>query len=381
MDQQTSLSQNPPRQAYQWHDFSQTSRFDTFAPVAVKNGLLSIITLTLYRFWGRTEMRRRFWADTSVMGDAFEYSGTGWELFRGFLIAAPVLFGPYFLVFFVLPTLIPIEIFAMIAIAFIPVFFFVLNLGVYLQRRYQLSRTRWRGIRFGLGGSAFAYAAMSLFYTVLEIITLGWFHPVARMRRAKMLWRHARFGDQPFAFAKEDRALARGLWGPFAVGWFGVLIGGFIVNILVGIGMALVLGQLGAFGAIMLLPGLTIAGLIVQVVSGIAGALVFFAAFAGFNAQAMRRTAELLDLDGARFVSNASGQDYYAAQSRGLLTAVFSLGLLAPVWGMWMMRMAFGAMSIEGTPRLDEIFQGRAGPRDGEGVADAFDLDFGAGLL
>jgi uncharacterized membrane protein YjgN (DUF898 family) len=269
----------------------------------------------------------------------------------------------------------------MIALAFVPVFFFVLNLGVYLQRRYQLSRTRWRGIRFGLTGSAFGYAFMSLFYTVLEIITLGWFHPVARMRRAKMLWGNARFGDQPFAFAKDEKALARGLWGPFAVGWVGLIFLGAIVNTLVNLGLGLLLWQLGSFGDIMLLPDIFVADVIAQVVQGLAGALVFFAVFAGFNAEAMRRTAQLIDLDGARLVSNASGQEYYSAQARGLLTAVFSLGLLAPVWGMWMMRMTFDAMAVEGTPRLNEIYQGGAGPKDGEGVADAFDLDFGAGLL
>lgn len=53
----------------------------------IKNLLLTIITLGIYRFWAKTRVRRYLWSHTSLFGDRFEYTGTGKELFLGFLIA------------------------------------------------------------------------------------------------------------------------------------------------------------------------------------------------------------------------------------------------------------------------------------------------------
>ena len=55
------------------------------------NLLLGIITFGIYRFWGRTRYRRYLWSHTSYDGDRFEYTGTGGELFRGFVIAMGIL--------------------------------------------------------------------------------------------------------------------------------------------------------------------------------------------------------------------------------------------------------------------------------------------------
>ena len=52
---------------------------------------LSLITLGFYRFWGKTRIRRYLWSRVSLMGDRFEYTGTGKELFFGFIIALGVL--------------------------------------------------------------------------------------------------------------------------------------------------------------------------------------------------------------------------------------------------------------------------------------------------
>lgn len=49
--------------------------------------LLNIVTLTIFRFWGRTHFRRRLQADTKVGSQPLEYTGRGMELFLGFVIA------------------------------------------------------------------------------------------------------------------------------------------------------------------------------------------------------------------------------------------------------------------------------------------------------
>lgn len=43
------------------HPFSQTASFANAAPLFFKNALLAALTLTLFRFWARTDVRRRLW--------------------------------------------------------------------------------------------------------------------------------------------------------------------------------------------------------------------------------------------------------------------------------------------------------------------------------
>ncbi len=54
-------------------------------------GLLTLITLGLYRFWARTRVWRYMWSATSPGGDPFEYTGTGLEKLLGFLVAMVIL--------------------------------------------------------------------------------------------------------------------------------------------------------------------------------------------------------------------------------------------------------------------------------------------------
>ena len=49
------------------------------------NGILKVLTLGLYSFWAKTEVRRRIWSATRLNGEPLSYTGTGKELFLGFL--------------------------------------------------------------------------------------------------------------------------------------------------------------------------------------------------------------------------------------------------------------------------------------------------------
>ena len=45
------------------------------------NVTLFFVTLSLYRFWGRTRIRQYVWSHITILGDRLEYTGTGKELF------------------------------------------------------------------------------------------------------------------------------------------------------------------------------------------------------------------------------------------------------------------------------------------------------------
>jgi uncharacterized membrane protein YjgN (DUF898 family) len=48
-----------------------------FFGLLLKGSLLQIPTFGFYRFWLVTRIRRHLWANTSLAGESFEYTGTG----------------------------------------------------------------------------------------------------------------------------------------------------------------------------------------------------------------------------------------------------------------------------------------------------------------
>lgn len=171
------------------------------AALALSNAVLSLLTLGIYRFWGKTRIRRYLWGHVSWLGDRFEYTGRGIELVLGFLIAVAVLV-PVFTAlglaeqFFADdPTM--ASVFALIQLF---VIFCLIQFAVYRARRYRLSRTSWRGIRAGQDGSALAYVALSFKWGFLTLITLGLCYPVMRTRLQAYRMEHTWFGDECFSF-------------------------------------------------------------------------------------------------------------------------------------------------------------------------------------
>ena len=65
--------------------FEHAGRVGELLPIVLLNALLNILTLGFYRFWARTRVRRFLWGNTALLGDRFEYTGTGAELLKGFL--------------------------------------------------------------------------------------------------------------------------------------------------------------------------------------------------------------------------------------------------------------------------------------------------------
>jgi uncharacterized membrane protein YjgN (DUF898 family) len=325
-------------------------------------------------------MRRRLWSRASVMGDPLEYTGTALELFRGFLIALPTFFLPAVFVYYIAPLLMDPMSAGWLAFGAYLVGVPLIAAGRYLMRRYQLSRTRWRGIKLGLAGSASGFAWASFGWTVLQTLSLGWYTPVARMNRAKLMWENARFGDQPFEFIDDGEPAQKGLWWPFALGWFAfplAWIGAFAI-------MVAVAATLFGSGAMTphegspspVVGAIVVAGAIVLMLL----LMLFF--WAPYNVAAMNRIASLISLDGARFRLRAKTFSFFLIQLAGWLMIIFSIGLLAPMAGFLQVRYIVNRLEIIGSPKFAEIGQsivpdGAAG----ESLGDAFDLDMGVGVI
>ncbi|HZP76457.1 MAG TPA: DUF898 family protein [Pseudolabrys sp.] len=181
-----------------------------FFRLLARGSLFLMVTLGIYRFWLNTDVRRFLWSNTEVAGESLEYTGTPFELLIGFLIAIAILVPIYALLFLATLQLGTIGQFSG-AIGF--VLLTVLGqYAVYRARRYRLTRTVYRGVRFHQDGSAWRYAVCALFWWTLTILTVGLAYPWKESRLERFKMRNTYYGNVQGAFASSGlRLFLRGL--------------------------------------------------------------------------------------------------------------------------------------------------------------------------
>ncbi|MGB4057141.1 MAG: DUF898 family protein [Alphaproteobacteria bacterium] len=170
------------------------------------NFFMKIITLGIYSFWGKTRLRKYIASSFILGGDRFEYTGTGKELFLGFLKAVPfiiLVYAPY-----ITATIIAGEEAAWPAIFLLP-FLYIVPMAIFMALRYRLSRTTWRGVRGSLTGSAIKYGNLSIKRTFINMITLGIFIPYSDMEKYKFIVEHAYFGNVKAEFKTSAKSLIK----------------------------------------------------------------------------------------------------------------------------------------------------------------------------
>ena len=181
--------------------------------LAVTNVLLILLTLGIYFFWAKARMRRYLLGETELEGDRFAYHGTGRELLLGFTRGLVVIFIPVALLS-VLPAAYgappPVRhslstLLSLLGLLLMPV-------AMVGARRYRLSRTSWRGIRFSFRGRLRDFVQLFVVGNVLSSLTLGLYYPIYSTHRQKFMVSNAWFGSQKFDFDGRGREL---VW-PFA---------------------------------------------------------------------------------------------------------------------------------------------------------------------
>jgi uncharacterized membrane protein YjgN (DUF898 family) len=234
----------------------------SFLGLVARGAGLEMITAGFYRFWLTTDIRRHLWSHTVVDGDGAEYTGRARELLIGFLVAMAILV-PIYIAYFILG----LEAERLQAFASVPLVIFLYvftQFAIYRARRYRMTRTVWRGVRFWMTGSGWAYAVRATLWGAAMVLTLGLVLPWrdAALDRYKM--QHTHYGELQGSFEGSG-------WEFFKRGWWLWLLTPFAVLTWVGVPFVY-----GAFKAIQLrwwLNGLRLGGVRLESTLG-AGVLI-----------------------------------------------------------------------------------------------------------
>jgi uncharacterized membrane protein YjgN (DUF898 family) len=287
--------------------------------IHVVNVLFTLLTLGVYFFWAKVKVRAYFLSETEFESDRLAYHGTGGEMFVGFLKA---------LVFFFIPisalNFVPEMLGASAAVGYVVGSFFV-PMAMVGARRYRLSRTSWRGIRFSLRARTWDFVRLWSWNTFLSAATLGLFYPVYITRRQDFMTRHMWFGSARFGFDGRGRDL------------------------------------LGPFVAMLILLPFTL------------GLSWFW-----FSARKARYFASHTTFGGARFQSTVRALPLAWLTLSNAVVLVVTLGLAWSWLSVRSLRFGYANLSLNGPLDVDTITQqAQTVSATGEGLAGFLDADLG----
>jgi uncharacterized membrane protein YjgN (DUF898 family) len=169
-----------------------------------KNIFLTIITLGIYAPWARTNTRRYLWGHTLFLNDRAAYTGTGVELFRGWIIV----FGVYLAIIAIVKILTSIH--PALTFLLMPLYAYLFSIVVYSGTRYRFARTKWREIHFGLDKDKKQSREFILLFMkgiALSFLTLGFYYPFHIHHTRKFLTDRSRFGNQHFSYIGDASTL------------------------------------------------------------------------------------------------------------------------------------------------------------------------------
>jgi uncharacterized membrane protein YjgN (DUF898 family) len=341
-----------------------TGNWREYLPIAATNALLIIVTLGIYRFWASARQRRYLWSRTHVIDDTLEWTGTGKEMFLGFLIVVAIL-APFFLfVQFVFPALAARGKFEAAGGILFLFYIGLIYLGGFARfraLRYRLSRTYWHGIRGGSDDPGWNYGGEYLGRTALTAMTMFIMFPWAQTRLWSSRWKAMSFGPLPF-HADLNAAGLKGRWALVYAAPFAAMILAFTIVAALGLSMDGKGGPNptvgGAFFAIFLLIYIAIP----------LATLHWYAKF-------YRKAAAGTRLGDLEFGFDATTLQWLGLFLGNLGLAIVTLGFGLTYWGYRNWAFMVRHMHVYGNVDLGDLTQSTThAPREAEGFADAFDV-------
>lgn len=343
-----------------------------FIWLSVRNFLLKIITLGIYHFWGKTEVRRRLWNAIRVNGEPLEYTGTGGELFKGFLLVL-LLVGGGIVLYAIMVAAITGGDETMMDLLSLPLYailFWLAGLAIYRAWRYRLRRTRWRGIRGTLAGSPVKYANAYFLTGLLLPLTLGWASPWRARKLHTIMTRDTRLGSTPLRMEPEP-ALGP-LYRVFAPLWFVSILSWVLLGLAV-VAFAMRAGEALDMPAPAFVKSLSTPMLAALVVIAL---MLPVWLWLRYSARSANWLTSHVRLHGGHFRLTLEPGGLFRLWLGNLLITLLSLGILLPVAQKRTARYMVNNLTFEGTVDLAQLTQATdALERSGEGLGEFFDID------
>ncbi|RTL19365.1 MAG: DUF898 family protein, partial [Sphingomonadaceae bacterium] len=308
---------------------------------------------------------------TQFIDDRLEWTGTGLELFVGYLLAFVLFVVPFGVINLVLQGVMMRghqgAAGLMVGLLYLAILY-LFGVARFRALRYRLSRTLWHGIRGGSDDQGVVYGWSYFWRTLLSFLTIYLMTPWAMAKLWNQRWNAMSFGSLPF------RSHAR--WQPvfkrFLLFYVVPIALSFVVGILIAIfaGVAAALKSDAPPTSGMIVT-IALAGVLFYILFfGVLG-LVAMAFYAAFFREAIGATS----LGKLEFGFEASTMDWVKLYlgNLGLTVVTFGVGYIFVPYRNWAFFIRH--LAAYGEVEIDTLTQSRTRePGQGEGLLDAFDV-------
>ena len=165
--------------------------------IIILNAILSVVTLGLYYPWAKEKKLKYLYSKNTFDETPFVFSGTGKEMFKGFIRAIGILIVIYVIFIFLVYQ-------KMVAIGLI--FFYIslillLPIAIHGAYRYRMSKTSWKGIRFGYTGDRTELLKLFVKGFLLTIVTIGIYGAWFAMDLRRYIISNIKVGNARFTYS------------------------------------------------------------------------------------------------------------------------------------------------------------------------------------
>jgi len=339
------------------------------------NALLTLVTLGLYYYWAKVRVRSYLFSHTEFAGDRFAYHGNAQELIRG-SVKATLVFGiPYYALSNAGPFLEESSVAINVGLQFMAwlLLLTVIPVAVVGARRYRLTRTSWRGIRFSFQAKAWDFMKLWLAGYALTGLSLGLYYPYFSVKKHAFLTQHSYFGSEPFTFSGEGKHLFRPFLNIYVMAAASSAVAAFALYSVIGPLLAESAGFVGDRADML-------TAVIVPTISVMVGALAFRLLLFPYSVTEQRYFWEQTAIGPAGFRLPITVWPFLKLKVGNLLLAVCTLGLAWPWITIRNIRFVTDQLTLVGTDNFDAVTQAYdAAPPLGEGLDGFLDTGFDLG--
>jgi uncharacterized membrane protein YjgN (DUF898 family) len=164
--------------------------------IQIVNTILCILTLSLYYPWAKEKSLKYLYNKSTFEDTPFFFTGTGKEMFRGYIKALAILIVLYGITFFLamndMPVLAVLVMYGGI-LALLPI-------AIHGSYRYRMAKSSWKGIRFGYTGDRGVLVGKFFKGLFLTIITFGIYSAWFAMDLRRYTLSNVKIGNARFVY-------------------------------------------------------------------------------------------------------------------------------------------------------------------------------------
>jgi len=179
--------------------------------ILMKNFFLNLLTLGIYYPWAKAKQLRYYYGSSRIHGSDFQFHGTGREMFIGLTKALVVLAVLNFIYEGILAGILSESLLFLTVFLYLFIFFLLILIASVGARRYRMSRTSWRGIRFRFLGTFKDTVILVAKGWILTVLSLGFYYPFYLNRFQDFWTTKTTFGNIAFSYDGLGREVSR-IW-------------------------------------------------------------------------------------------------------------------------------------------------------------------------